>query len=357
MKLVIAGGCGDCGRNAFYIEGNGHAFILDCGVSTDGLNRIPDFTVEQLEKAEFLFLSHSHKDHSGAIEYVEDMGYTGPVLMSNRTYQQLSYKPKNTMILDSTAPELELLPDVRIKWGLTGHCAGSVWYLIQVGGKRVFYSGDYREGDVFYRCQPIRDIIADLAIMEAHLDRGLYAQPMRRQVMDTLFSLMEGGKSVLLPVSLHGRGLSIASALALTPGFDRPIFMSENLWNQWQSLARRHYFVNEEIFNIPLDRFRCWDGKTLEGNGIYFLTDSQLGKAENRQLVDGHPDMPVLLTGPLHGYGQAREYVESGRIHLAVWPNHTSLSEMEEIVRENTFGKVIPFHNEHMSWHEEMVEF
>ena len=135
MKLVIAGGCGDCGRNAFYIAGNGHAFILDCGVSTDGLNRIPDFTAEQLEKAEFLFLSHSHKDHSGAIEYVEDMGYTGPVLMSNRTYQQLSYKPKNTMILDSTAPELELLPDVRIKWGLTGHCAGSVWYLIQVGGK------------------------------------------------------------------------------------------------------------------------------------------------------------------------------------------------------------------------------
>lgn len=135
MKLVIAGGCGDCGRNAFYIAGNGHAFILDCGVSTDGLNRIPDFTAEQLEKAEFLFLSHSHKDHSGAIEYVEDMGYTGPVLMSNRTYQQLSYKPKNTMILDSTAPELELLPDVRIKWGLTGHCAGSVWYLIQVGGQ------------------------------------------------------------------------------------------------------------------------------------------------------------------------------------------------------------------------------
>lgn len=175
MKLVIAGGCGDCGRNAIYIEGNGHAFILDCGVSTDGLNRIPDFTAEQLEKAEFLFLSHSHKDHSGAIEYVEDMGDTGPVLMSNRTYQQLSYKPKNTMILDSTAPELELLPDVRIKWGLTGHCAGSVWYLIQVGGKRVFYSGDYREGDVFYRCQPIRDITADLAIMEAHLDRGLYA--------------------------------------------------------------------------------------------------------------------------------------------------------------------------------------
>ena len=30
---------------------------------------------------------------------------------------------------------------------------------------------------------------------------------------------------------------------------------------------------------------------------------------------------------------------------------------MEEIVRENTFGKVIPFHNEHMPWHEEMVEF
>jgi mRNA degradation ribonuclease J1/J2 len=136
MRLMIAGGCGESGRNCFYVEGEQHAYIVDCGMSTDGLDRVPDLTAEQIRRAEFLFLTHSHRDHAGAIEYAENMGFTGPVLMSNRTYQQLKYKPVNTMILDSTAPELELLPEFTVTWGLTGHCAGSVWYKIDCEGKK-----------------------------------------------------------------------------------------------------------------------------------------------------------------------------------------------------------------------------
>ena len=106
MQLYIAGGCGDQGRNCFYIEGDRHAFIVDAGTSTDGLDRLPDLSPEMIRRAEYLFVTHSHKDHTGAIEYLENNGFTGPVLMSNQTYQQIHYKPKNTMILDSTAPEL-----------------------------------------------------------------------------------------------------------------------------------------------------------------------------------------------------------------------------------------------------------
>ena len=41
MQLYIAGGCGDQGRNCFYIEGDRHAFIVDAGTSTDGLAVCP----------------------------------------------------------------------------------------------------------------------------------------------------------------------------------------------------------------------------------------------------------------------------------------------------------------------------
>ena len=99
MQLYIAGGCGDQGRNCFYIEGDRHAFIVDAGTSTDGLDRLPDLSPEMIRRAEYLFVTHSHKDHTGAIEYLENNGFTGPVLMSNQTYQQIHYKPKNTMIL------------------------------------------------------------------------------------------------------------------------------------------------------------------------------------------------------------------------------------------------------------------
>ena len=61
MQLFIAGGCGDEGRNCFYVEGDRHAFIVDAGTSTDGLDRIPDLTPEQIHKAEYLFITHSDR--------------------------------------------------------------------------------------------------------------------------------------------------------------------------------------------------------------------------------------------------------------------------------------------------------
>lgn len=48
MQLYIAGGCGDQGRNCFYIEGDRHAFIVDAGTSTDGLDRLPDLSPEMI---------------------------------------------------------------------------------------------------------------------------------------------------------------------------------------------------------------------------------------------------------------------------------------------------------------------
>lgn len=194
MQLFIAGGCGDEGRNCFYVEGDRHAFIVDAGTSTDGLDRIPDLTPEQIHKAEYLFITHSHRDHTGAIEYLVKQGFEGPVLMSNQTYRQLHYKPWNTMILDSTAPELELEPGFRVKWGRTGHCAGAVWFHIFVEGRSLFFSGDYRENDTFYRCDAVRGLHADMAVIDAAYSRMDRGRDLRRQVADTASSLMKDAR-------------------------------------------------------------------------------------------------------------------------------------------------------------------
>lgn len=94
----------------FFVSGSQHAYIVDCGTSTDGLDRVPDLTAEEIRGAEYLFLTHSHRDHTGAVEFAESAGFAGPVIMSAQTYRQLHYKPKNAVIMDSTAPEAELLP-------------------------------------------------------------------------------------------------------------------------------------------------------------------------------------------------------------------------------------------------------
>lgn len=104
MQITIAGGCGDFGRSCFFVEGGRHAFIVDAGTSTDGLDRVPDLTAEQVARAEYLFITHSHRDHTGAIGYFESLGFAGSVLLTNQTYRQMKEKPRNTMILDSKRP-------------------------------------------------------------------------------------------------------------------------------------------------------------------------------------------------------------------------------------------------------------
>lgn len=206
MQITIAGGCGDFGRSCFFVEGGRHAFIVDAGTSTDGLDRVPDLTAEQVARAEYLFVTHSHRDHTGAIGYFESLGFAGSVLLTNQTYRQMKEKPGNTMILDSTAPELELERDFSFRWGRSGHCAGSVWYDISCEGKKLFFSGDYRSDDSFYVCDDAEGKTADVAVLDAAYPGDRTGADMRRSVLDKILELVWRGKPLLLPVPHFGRG-------------------------------------------------------------------------------------------------------------------------------------------------------
>lgn len=76
--------------------------------------------------------------------------------------------------------------------------------------------------------------------------------------------------------------------------------------------------------------------KTIHDNGVYFLTDAQLSRSENRKLIERHPELSLLMTGSIHGYGKAKDYYESGRAELVLWPNHMTEREMWELA-----GKII----------------
>ncbi len=357
MQLYIAGGCGDQGRNCFYVEGEKHAFIVDAGTSTDGLDRLPDLSSEQIRRAEYVFLTHSHKDHTGAVEFLEKNGFHGPVIMSNQTYRQLHYQPKNTMILDSTAPELELDSDFSLEWGRTGHCAGAVWYYMMVDGKKLFFSGDYRENDPFYRCDEVRGLSADIAVIDAAYSRLDRADDMRKSVLAAVQTSLGGNHPLLLPVPTYGRGLSIAVFLYQVFGNTHPIHLSPKLYDQWLKLGHRSYFTHETIQKIPFDALSEWDEKDIQNGHIYLLKDAQLSKAASRALIDSHPELEVIMTGSLHGYGKAKSYYESGRAHYALWPNHQTKQELEDLTLANDFSQVVPFHNSHEKCVNDVVDF
>lgn len=345
MKLSIAGGCGDFGRSCFFVSGTQHSYIVDCGTSTDGLDRIPDLTAEEIRGAEYLFLTHSHRDHTGAVETIERMGFNGPVIMSAQTYRQLSYKPENAVIMDSTAPEAELAPGFSFRWGRTGHCCGAVWYLITCEGKTAFFSGDYRDGDPFYACDPVKDLAADIAVIDAAYPSAETADAMRARFLAKADALLETGRPILLPVPRFGRGLSIAVSLYQAYEGRYPTAMSDRLLREWQTFARNPYFTRPGAMDIPVDFFALWDEKTMEPGHLYFFTDAQLSHAGSRQLIESHPEAALLLSGSVHGYGRAKEFLESGRAEQEIWPNHMTYQEMQTLAAANHFKTVIPFHD------------
>ena len=273
------------------------------------------------------------------------MGFEGPVLLTNQAFRQIHYKPKNTMILDSTAPELELEPGFSFSWGRTGHCAGAVWYHISCEGKSLFFSGDYRENDPFYICDEVRDLSADVAVLDSAYETEKTGEEMRQEVLKKAEELRKTGAPVLFPVPHFGRGLSLAVRLYENMKNPPPLHMDLPLYDEWKRLGHRNYFAQKEARHIGYDCFLPWSGNRTEPGHFYFLTDAQLAKASTRELIEKNPDLRVLMTGSIHGYGRAAEYYKSGRAELVLWPNHMTEREMKELAEKNHFSKVIPFHN------------
>ena len=66
MELFIAGGCGEHGRNCFYVEQNGEAFLVDCGLLAGAEDNLPRLNAAQIQKMRAVLLTPSHTHHTGA---------------------------------------------------------------------------------------------------------------------------------------------------------------------------------------------------------------------------------------------------------------------------------------------------
>lgn len=55
MELFIAGGCGEHGRNCFYVEQNSAAFLVDCGLLAGAEDDLPRLNAEQIQNCGLSF--------------------------------------------------------------------------------------------------------------------------------------------------------------------------------------------------------------------------------------------------------------------------------------------------------------
>ena len=182
MRICIHRGTGEIGGTCIEVEAEGKRIALDVGLPLDApedgheslLPAVPGFRVPDSSLLGVL-ISHPHQDHYGLARYVRP---DVPIWIGKAAHNIMkaasAYVPnglafENPRFISDRIP-LEIGP-FRITPYLVDHSAFDAYaFLVEAGGRRVFYSGDFRahgrKGKLFEAMieRPPKDI--DILLME-----------------------------------------------------------------------------------------------------------------------------------------------------------------------------------------------
>lgn len=341
MEVLIAGGVGEHGRNCFFVKGERICFLVDCGKLAGSAQPYPKLTPEQILSLQYVFLTHSHADHTGALPWLLEQGFAGTIAASDETFGQLPFSLPDTTPLRSFRPPEGL----RLRWGRSGHCPGSVWYEFGLEGQTLLFSGDYTESSLLYPADPIRRVRAELAVV----DCAYGADPrspavLRFNLLTCLADRLSSGKPVLLPVPKYGRGPELLALLRRvrpkTPVYGDAQFLRQLSWLQadrfWCAPSAQDSLVKTQV--QPLTG--------VPEGGVCFLSDPQLKRDGSRSLADAFlaAGGSIVMTGtPEHGF-YSEKLLQGGKMELLRYPVHQNEAEYRALLRQNRFSRAIPYH-------------
>lgn len=210
MRLYIAGGCQEHGGNSFLLELSEYSILVDCGVKEGDAEPNPKLNTEQIRRIRYLFLTHSHKNHTGAVPWLIQQGFSGTILSAEETRAQMGISYENGIVLPGAEGCASYqVDDMEIQYGKSGHCVGSIWILLKIAEKMILFTGDYSEQSVFYQCERIRDFSADCV----YGNRSILAETAVHELLEKLARAFMERQTLLLSVPKYGRGIDFFSVI------------------------------------------------------------------------------------------------------------------------------------------------
>ncbi|MDQ0359450.1 MBL fold metallo-hydrolase [Breznakia pachnodae] len=204
MRLKIIRRSNSIGGNIVEISSNDNTKILiDFGCDLDDETQIPDI---QWEDYSAVFITHSHLDHAGLIDYIpsnipvymERVSYEIYKLLADFTNQKLS----KAVIKISINQEITI-KSIIVKNYVVDHSAfNSLMYLIECDGKSILHMGDFRENGYKGRLLlPTLNKIkkVNVLLMEGTtISREEIINKSEKELCDNLFDVCKKYKQVLV---------------------------------------------------------------------------------------------------------------------------------------------------------------
>lgn len=180
IKIIPLGGAEDIGASCIYLNISGTGIMLDCGIhpKKKGTNALPKFDLIENLPLDYVFVSHAHQDHIGALPYLikkfpHVIIYTTPqtqeiaALTLHNAVSILEKESKDDILEPYTHEEIDLLvksmnavdyndeidlkgirhkSDEMINVYLydAGHILGSASILVTFKEHSIFYTGDIK---------------------------------------------------------------------------------------------------------------------------------------------------------------------------------------------------------------------
>lgn len=241
IDITFLGGAGTVTGSKFLISALGHQIMIDCGMF-QGLKELRLLNWEPLpidvSSVDLVLLTHGHLDHSSYLPKLVKEGFKGRVLATAPTlalaeiiisdsakimeeeaeranregYSKHSIaKPLfTTKDVEQALPLfrainegdwLQLFDDIRVRYQYNGHIIGSCYIELEIGTKRLVFSGDVGRKKDFLLCPYKKPLKADYLFVETtYGDRlhpsGAIFENFKKEVVDHFNS---GGKILLLP--------------------------------------------------------------------------------------------------------------------------------------------------------------
>ncbi len=179
FEFLPLGGAGEIGSSCFYLNIQGTGIILDCGMHPrkTGLDALPQFNLIADKNIDFVFISHAHHDHIGALPFlvkrfpyvkifstrqtraITDVTLHNTVSILEEQFKDIpEIKPYTHAEIENLIKSINIVDykeiidvkgwrgehkyPIKISFWDAGHILGASAFLIETENEKIFYTGD-----------------------------------------------------------------------------------------------------------------------------------------------------------------------------------------------------------------------